>query len=88
MICAAEALGTKSDAPEVREVHLLGAAVGADGDWSRLNDAVGQVAYNYHSRDDKVLKFFYSLAQVGDKAAGCSGVTTSFKKIKNVDVTR
>jgi pimeloyl-ACP methyl ester carboxylesterase len=88
MLCAAEALGTKSDAPKVREIHLLGAAVAADGDWSLLNSAVRQFAYNYHSRDDKVLKFFYTVAQVGEKAAGRAGMTTRFKRIKNVDVTR
>lgn len=88
MLCAAEALGTKHDAPKVREVHLLGAAVGAKGDWGQLNNAVQEFAYNYHSRNDKVLKFFYSLAQAGDKAAGAAGMTTRQKKIKNIDVTR
>lgn len=88
MLCAAEALGTKEDAPTVREVHLLGAAVGADGDWSRLNGAVAQFAYNYYSHEDKVLRFFYSLAQAGEKAAGGAGMVTKQKKIKNVDVTR
>lgn len=76
MICAAEALGTKPDAPKVREVHLLGAAVGAKRDWSRLGGAVEQLTYNYHSRDDKVLKFFYSLAPGGAKAAGSAGMST------------
>ncbi len=48
----------------------LGAAVGADGDWGPLEDAVQNCAYNYHSREGKVLKLFYSSAQVGDKAGG------------------
>ena len=88
MICAAEALTTKDNAPKVREMHLLGAAVGADGDWGRLNAGVHTVAYNYHSRRDKVLKFFYSLAQGGSAAAGFAGMTTRLKKIKNIDVTK
>jgi hypothetical protein len=88
MLCAAEALGTEESAPTVREVHLLGAAVSAKRDWSALNGAVERFVYNYHSREDKVLKFFYALAQVGDKAAGGSGMATKLKKIKNVDVTR
>jgi hypothetical protein len=88
MLCAAEALGTKDDAPKVREVHLLGAAVGAERDWSQLNGAVQRFAYNYHSREDKVLKFFYSLAQAGGKAAGGTGMATKQRRIKNVDVTR
>lgn len=88
MICTAEALGTKENAPNVREIHLLGAAAGAKGDWSRLSAAVRQFAYNYHSREDKVLKFFYSLAQGGTPAAGHIGMTTKFKNIRNVEVTR
>ena len=88
MICAAEALGTKDKAPTVREVHLLGAAVGASRDWSRLNGAVHLAAYNYHSREDKVLRFFYSIVQGGAKAAGGAGMTTKMKKIKNIDVTK
>lgn len=88
MICAAEALGTKDDAPQVREVHLLGAAIGAAGDWGRLNGCVQGVAYNYHSGEDKVLRFFYSIAQAGGVAAGYAGMTTRLKKIKNVDVTK
>ncbi len=88
MICAAEALATKNSAPKVRDVHLLGAAAGANGDWGRLNAAVQGLACNYHSREDKVLRFFYSLAQAGSPAAGYSGMATRLKKIKNVDVTK
>lgn len=88
MICAAEALGTKDDAPAVREVHLLGAAIGAAREWGQLNDVVQRFAYNYHSGDDKVLKFFYSLAQGGGAAAGYTGMSTRLRKIKNIDVTR
>lgn len=88
MICAAEALATKNAAPRVREVHLLGAAVGADGEWGRLNAGVQRFAYNYHSREDKVLRFFYSLVQVGSAAAGYAGMSTGLKRIKNVDVTK
>lgn len=88
MLCAAEALGTKVDAPKVRDLHLLGAAAGTKRDWHRVNSAVTGTAYNYHSREDRVLRFFYSVAQVGDKAAGGAGITTKLKKIKNVDVTR
>ncbi len=88
MICAAEALGTKGSAPTVREMHLLGAARNAKGDWSRLNAGVGTRVYNYHSRQDKVLRFFYSFAEAGKAAAGYVGMTTKLAKIKNVDVTK
>jgi hypothetical protein len=69
-------------------VHLLGAAIGAKGDWAALDRGVAGTAYNYHSRVDKVLRFFYSLAQVGDPAAGYGGMKTTLKGIKNVDVTK
>lgn len=88
MLCTAEALGTKTRATRVADVHLLGAAASADSDWSGLNGVVQNFAYNYHSTDDKVLRFFYSLAQGGNKAAGSAGIKTRQKKIKNVDVTR
>ncbi len=88
MICAADALGATPGAPTVKEMHLLGAAIGANRDWSGLNRAVAGTAYNYYSRGDKVLRFLYSLAQVGDPAAGYSGMKTSLKGIRNVGVTR
>jgi hypothetical protein len=88
MICAAEALGTKEEAPTVSEMHLLGAAMGAKGPWFKLSSAVEGVALNYHSRNDNVLRFFYSLAQGGQSAAGYDGMQTKSKHIRNVDVTR
>lgn len=88
MICAAEALGTKADAPKVRDVHLLGAAINADHNWGDLNAAVQQTVFNYHSRNDTVLKFVYAIVQGGSTAAGCSGASTRRKKIKNVNVTK
>lgn len=88
MLCAAEALGTKEAAPRVREAHFLGAAVGSKRDWNQLHDAVSGTAYNYYSREDKVLKFFYTFAQMGDKAAGSTGMATKLKGIANIDVSR
>lgn len=87
MVAAAEALATKPSAPSVREMHLLGAAVAANRDWSTLNRAVEESVFNYHSLSDKVLKFFYSVAQVGSNAAGYGGMRSKQKKIKNIDVT-
>lgn len=88
MICAVEALSTKASAPAVREVHLLGAAKDADDDWTRLDAGVQQRAYNYHSKQDKVLRFFYAIVEAGDVAAGYAGMSTKRKKIVNVDVTK
>lgn len=88
MVCAAESLATKNTAPTVRELHLLGAAIGADRDWTKLETAVSERAYNYHSSNDKVLKFFYSTAEAGHQAAGHRGMKTKRHKIVNVDVSR
>lgn len=88
MIATAESLATNDKAPKVREAHLLGAAVGANGDWTRLNDAVEGSVFNYHSGNDNVLKFFYSAVQGGQKAAGYSGMNTRLKRIENIDVTK
>lgn len=88
MICAAEALGTKASAPTVREVHLLGAARDADDDWSQLDTGVRDRVYNYFSREDKVLRFFYAIVEGGDAAAGYKGMSTKRAKIANVDVTK
>lgn len=88
MSCAVEALGTKASAPTVREVHLLGMARDADDDWTRLDAGVQHRVYNYHSRQDKVLRFFYATVEGGDAAAGYAGMKTKRKKIENVDVTK
>ena len=40
MATTAQLLGTRVDAPKLEDVHLLGAAVGAKGDWRTLNDSV------------------------------------------------
>lgn len=87
MICAAEALGSKESAARVREMHLLGAAIGAKGPWHQLANAVDGKAYNYHSRNDKTLRFFYTGAQGGQKAAGFAGMETKQASIANLDVT-
>lgn len=87
MVCAAQSLGTKSAAPTVREAHFLGAAIGAKSDWSTLDQAVSGTAYNYHSTHDKVLKYFYTAAQGGSRAAGTSGFETKLRGIANIDVS-
>lgn len=88
MICAAQALATSRGVSRIREMHLLGAAIGADGDWARLDEAVSGMVFNYHSRADKVLKFLYPAAQGGQGAAGLNGMKTSRPGIENTDVTQ
>lgn len=87
MLRTAELLGTKKQAPRIKEVHLLGAAVGRGGDWRRLNDSVRIGVWNYHSRRDKVLGVLYPIAQAGQTAVGNVGFRTVFTKLVDVDVT-
>lgn len=87
MVVAAQALGTKADGPRVQAAHLLGAAIGTEGDWSGLTARVDDAVYNYHSPNDKVLKYLYATVQPGQKAAGLKGFTPCPPKLKNVDVS-
>jgi len=87
MVVAAQALGTKQDAPKIESMHLLGAAIGAQSDWEKLTAPVETKVFNYYSKNDKVLKFAYKIAQVGSAAAGQIGFKPANPKIENIDVS-
>lgn len=87
MVVAAQTLGTKPGGPRVQATHLLGAAIGAKSDWHTLTAAVDESVYNYHSANDSVLKYAYSLAHGGQKAAGLTGLKPTTPKLKNIDVS-
>lgn len=87
MVVAAQTLATKDDGPRLSAVHLLGAAIGANGDWGSLTSRVDEAVYNYHSADDVVLKYVYSFAQAGQTAAGYKGFSPGPAKLQNIDVT-
>lgn len=85
---AAETLGTSTDAPRVAEVHLLGAAIGANGDWRALSDAVDGNVYNYFSNKDPILKYLYRTVQGGSLPVGSKGFGSAFPNIKDINVSR
>ena len=87
MVVAAQTLGSKVDGPKVREVHLLGAAIGANGDWHTLSEGVEEAVYNYFSTNDRVLKYIYRTVQAGQAAAGCAGFTPETSRVRNIDVS-
>ncbi|XBH20421.1 DUF726 domain-containing protein [Jonesiaceae bacterium BS-20] len=87
MAIAAEALGSKPGGPRVKDLHLLGAAIGAKSNWDGLVAGVDGSVYGYHSKNDNVLKFVYATAQGGQKAAGYSGFEPESTKLINVDVS-
>ncbi|MGO2328513.1 DUF726 domain-containing protein [Glutamicibacter arilaitensis] len=87
MVVAAQSLSTKQTAPRIESMHLLGAAIGATGDWTSLDKVVDGKVYNYHSANDAVLKRMYPLVQAGQKAAGMTGFFPRNRTIENIDVT-
>lgn len=88
MVTAAQALGTKQGRPRIEAMHLLGAAVGASGDWRTLDAAVSDHVWNYRSENDNVLKYLYRSVQAGEAAAGVVGFGSSFPKISDRNVSR
>lgn len=87
MVVAAETLGTKPGGRRIHAAHLLGAAIGATSNWDALTDAVDGVVYGYHSTNDNILKFVYTIAQFGQSAAGLEGFAPVSSKLVNVDVS-
>ena len=73
MVVATQTLSTKIDSRRVRDLHLLGVAIGAQSDWQSLADGVDQAVYNYHTRNDSVLKYISRTAQAGQAAGGLGG---------------
>jgi len=88
MVTAAQTLATNNDGPKIETIHVLGAAIGAKGDWRSLNDAVTNSVYNYYSTNDKVLKYLYPVTQAGRKPAGLCGFGSTFPKILDRNVSR
>lgn len=84
---AAQTLGTKPNAPKIKTMHLLGTAIGAKSDWTSLSTAVDEAVFNYHSKNDDVLKRIYTFAQFGQTAAGYRGFVPASGKLRNIDVT-
>lgn len=88
MATTAQLLGTRAGAPRLEDVHLLGAAVGAKGDWRTLNDSVTGNVWNYWSSNDSVLKYLYAAGSVGERATGQAGFQTKYAKVKDRNVSR
>lgn len=88
MVLTAEVLATSREAPRIADMHLLGAAIGANIDKRPLNDAVGGVLHNYHSRRDGVLKNLYRVAELGQQPAGLQGFKSAFPKIQDHDTSK
>ena len=88
MVTAAQTLATQPRPPRIESMHLLGAAVGCKGDWRSLEAAGTGTVWNYWSSNDNVLRWLYTLAEIGDAAAGQTGFRSSFPRIKDRNVSR
>jgi hypothetical protein len=98
MAVAAQTLGTNPNSdttddarsprrPRLEAVHLLGAAINHRTDAETLTARVDDAVYNYYSSNDNVLKFLYSAAEAGQKAAGLRGFEASADRLKNANVS-
>lgn len=88
MATAAAAMSTMPGDARLESIHLLGAAIAADGDHRALSESVTGNVWNYYSSRDKVLAAAYRAAQLRQQAAGSVGLRTKQPRIKNVDVSR
>lgn len=88
MTATADALATRSDAPRIQSMHLLGAAVGTKRDWQAMLPAVDGKIHNYYSTNDKILGAIYRAAEAGTKAIGSEGIPSKSKQVQNVDVSK
>ena len=75
--------------PRIREVHLLGGAVGRDQKaWSGIESAVDGPIYNYFSKKDEVLRVLYKVGTLfTSEPIGRGPIESQSSKIYNVDVT-
>lgn len=62
---ALNALATKEQRPRIKEVYLLGGAVGNNiKDWKNISSSVEGTVFNVHSDRDDILKYAYKIANV------------------------
>ncbi|MGP5183005.1 DUF726 domain-containing protein [Corynebacterium variabile] len=87
MVTAATAMAGFGAAPKIRDIHLMGAAIGGKRNWRPLSEAVSGTVNNYHSANDPVLKYLYSTAQFGQSAVGRVGFRSHYPNIVDHDVS-
>lgn len=87
MVTAATAMAGFGAAPKIRDIHLMGAAIGGKRNWRPLSEAVSGTVNNYHSAKDPVLKYLYSTAQFGQSAVGRVGFHSQYPNIVDHNVS-
>ena len=87
MVTAATAMAGFGTEPKIRDIHLMGAAIGGKRSWRPLSDGVTGTVHNYYSTNDPILKFLYTTAQFGQSAVGRVGFSSSYPNIVDHDVS-
>lgn len=64
--------------PRLASVHLLGAAVGARGDWRSLDAAVQEGVWSYRSTHDRVLESYSGPSRGNSRRCGLAGFRSAF----------
>lgn len=67
-------------------IHLLGAAIQVRETFTAAGMAADGRIFNYHSRDDAVLRALFRVGEAGQAAVGCVGARQP--PVRDVDVTR
>ncbi|MGP9723935.1 DUF726 domain-containing protein [Corynebacterium sp. AOP40-9SA-29] len=87
MVTAAAAMAGFGSTPKIRDVHLMGAAIGTKRSWRPVSEAVSGTVHNCHSVNDPILHYLYRSAQLGQVAAGHSGIGSDYPNIVDHDVS-
>lgn len=87
MIMCANAMAGFGNAPKIRDIHLMGAAMGRGKTWRPLSEAVTGTVHNYWSAKDPILKYLYTTAMLGQGAVGGRGFDSEYGNIVDHDVS-
>lgn len=87
MATAAQTLSKAGRGKRVREIRILGAAIGQKFDWSSVAATTAGPVVNYFSRNDGILSWAYKVAEVGSVAVGLEGTGCTAVNLVDMDVT-
>lgn len=87
MVTAASSMSGFGSAQKIREMHLMGAAIGQKRNWRPVSEAVSGTVHNYWSANDPVLKYLYQTAQLGQVPVGGAGINSSYPNLVDHDVS-
>lgn len=87
MATATQTLSKTRNGKKVRDLRILGAAIGQKFDWESVASATDGYVVNYFSRNDGVLKNAYKVAEVGSVAVGLAGTGCTAPNVVDADVS-